>query len=111
MIQNDTVPVCVIMYYDKISTDNGDGFYPVFQRTITEMYRIDITFRNYNDEWIQSDNMSIYGLDKYTGMYLLKLLNSETNKQSGCIRNIGGRIIYPFIYECSTYRMIEHYSN
>ena len=109
MIQNNTVPVCVIMYYDKNAMDNGEGFYPVFKRTIIETHRIDVTFRYYNDDWIQSDNLTIYGLDKYTGMYLLKLLNRETNKQSGCIRNIGGRIVYPFIYELSTFKMIKHY--
>lgn len=111
MIQNNTNMVCVIMYYDKISTENGDGFYPVFQRTIRETHRIDITFRYYNKDWIQMDNMLIYGLDKYTGMYLLKLLNSKINEESLCIRNYGGRIIYPFIYECSTNKIIDHYSN
>ncbi len=109
MIRNNTVPVCVIMYYDKNAMDNGAGFYPVFKRTIIDDYRIDITFIYYNDEWIQSDKCPIYGLDKYTGMYLLKVLNNMANKQSGHIRNVGGRIVYPFIYEYSTFKIIKHY--
>jgi hypothetical protein len=101
--------VCVIMYYNKSETINGNGLYPVFERTIKDDYRIDITFSNINDKWVQCDKQAIYGLDKYTGMYLLKILNNTTNKQSGYIRNIGGRIIYPFIYEYSTFKIIKHY--
>jgi hypothetical protein len=97
------------MYYDKLATVSGEGFYPECENRFTNNIRIDIMFSNINDEWIQIDNRPIYGLDKYTGMYLLKTLNLELNKQSMCIRNIGGRIIYPFIYEVSTYKMIKHY--
>jgi hypothetical protein len=101
--------VCVIMYYNKSETNNGTGLYPAFERTRIEDTRIDITFSNVNDKWIQSDKQPIYGLDKCTGMYLLQLLNNTTNKQSDCIQNIGGRIIYPFIYEYSTFKIINHY--
>ena len=101
--------VCVIMYYNKFETNNG--LYPNFERTSIDDYRIDITFINNNDEWLQCNNPPIYGLDKFTGMYLLKLLNNTLNKESCHIRNIGGRIIYPFIYEYSTFKMIKHYMN
>jgi len=111
MMQIYTDIVCIIMFYDKNATDNEEGFYPNYEIGINQNVRIDIKFSMLNNEWIQINNRPIYGLDKYTGMYLLKTLNNHFNKKYICIRNIGGRIIYPFDYDSSTFKMIKHYAS
>jgi hypothetical protein len=104
------------MYYDEYDKLYGDGFYPKLTPDgigICSCKTALISFKliKYPSEpefvWIQNDGSVIYGFDRNYGIQLLHSLNQEAKVDAKRILNSAGRIIYPVIYQFSTYRVIS----
>jgi len=83
----------VKMFYDDYEKYFGDGFYPII--TENEKYTsIIISFQYKNNNWIQTSQDEIHGLDGDVGKKLLDFLNSEGDEEGKIIKNSSGYILY-----------------
>lgn len=89
-------PISVTLFYDEYEKNNGDGFYPVIEKShaCDTPITIKFTLDKQHKYWKQVDSYNIDGLDGNGGELLLKMFYQIEHFNCTVIVNKFGKTIH-----------------